>query len=147
MLSKEDQFDVGPAIDPLHRDSDCAGLFYVKNFKDIADLRRDFQYYFCEGMYTLTLKGPAGTTVTLFGLSDFRTNRGFLILKKKDARMVWLRHLERFPPNQWVTTGGGKDSGVYEAFYFPAPNFRRQVTSVKWGQWWSGETPSLRNDP
>ncbi len=47
MLSKEQLFDTGPAIDDRNRD--CEALFYVDSGKDIADMRRDFRNYFCEG--------------------------------------------------------------------------------------------------
>jgi hypothetical protein len=139
MLSKEVLFDSGPAIDSPHRD--CDALFYVDSGKDIADMRREFRNYFCEGMYTLTLDGPPGATVTLFGGFNFGQERGYLVLRKKDDRKIWLLELEDYPRNQWSITEGSSQSGAYEAFYSPAPNFRRNVSSVKWGQWWSGEVP------
>jgi hypothetical protein len=139
MLSKEQQFDTGPAIDNRHRD--CEALFYVDSGKDIADMRRDFRNYFCQGMYTLTLDGPPGATVTLFGSFNFGQERGYLVLRKKDDRKIWLLELEEFPENRWSTIEGEAQSGAYEAFYYPAPNFRRNVSSVKWGQWWSGPIP------
>ena len=88
ILSKEQLFDTGPAIDNSHRD--CDSLFYVDSGKDIADMRRDFRNYFCEGMYTLTLDGPPGTIVTLFGSYYFGQERGYLVLRKKDNRKIWL---------------------------------------------------------
>jgi len=139
MLSKEQLFDTGPAIDDHHRD--CDALFYVDSGKDIADMRRGFRNYFCEGMYTLTLDGPPGTTVTLFGSYYFGQERGYLILRKKDDRKIWLLELEEYPGNRWSTTQADAQSGAYEAFYYPAPNFRRNVSSVKWGQWWPGSVP------
>ncbi|VAX29854.1 hypothetical protein MNBD_NITROSPINAE05-164 [hydrothermal vent metagenome] len=139
MLSKEVLFDSGPAIDSLHQD--CDALFYVDSGKDVADMRRDFRNYFCEGMYTLTLDGPAGATVTLFGSYNFGQERGYLVLRKKDDRKIWLLELEDYPTNRWSTTEANAQSGAYEAFYYPAPNFRRNVTSVKWNQWWPGSVP------
>jgi len=138
MLSKEQLFDTGPAID---HQRDCHTLFYVDSGKDIADMRRDFRNYFCEGMYTLTLDGPPGTTLTLFGSFNFSQERGYLVLRKKDNRKIWLLELEEYPGNRWSTTAESAQSGAYEAFYFPAPNFRRNVSSVKWGQWWPGPVP------
>ena len=88
MLSKEQQFETGPAIDGHHMD--CDSLFYVDSGKDITEMRRDFRNYYCEGMYTLTLDGPSGTTVTLFGSGYFGQERGYLILRKKDNRKIWL---------------------------------------------------------
>jgi hypothetical protein len=139
MLSKEVLFDSGPALDSPHRD--CDELFYVDSGKDVADMRRDFRNYFCEGMYTLTLDGPAGATVTLFGSFNFSQERGYLVLRKKDDRKIWLLELEEHPANQWSTIESNAQSGAYEAFYYPAPNFRRNVSSVKWDQWWSGSVP------
>ena len=139
MLSKEQQFDTGPAIDGHHRD--CEALFYVDSGKDIADMRRDFRNYFCEGMYTLTLDGPKGATVTLFGSFNFGQERGYLVLRKKDDRKIWLLELEEHPANRWSTTKANAQSGAYEAFYYPAPNFRRNVSSVKWDPWWTGSVP------
>ena len=66
---------------------------------------------------------------------------GKLILRKKDNRKIWLLELEEYPENQWSTTAGNAKFGAYEAFYYPAPNFRRNVSSVKWGQWWPGPVP------
>ena len=139
MLSKEILFDSGPAIDSHHRD--CEALFYVDSGKDVADMRRDFRNYYCEGMYTLTLDGPAGATVTLFGSYNFGQERGYLVLRKKDDRKIWLLELEDHPINRWSAVEANAQSGAYEAFYFPAPNFRRNVSSVKWNQWWSGAVP------
>lgn len=140
MLSKEQIFDSGPAIDTDFR-GDCEQLFYVDSGEDVADMRREFPNYFCEGMYTLTLDGPPGTTVTLFGNFSYSQERGFLVLKKKDARKVWILGLEDFPGQQWSTTMANSQSGAYEAYYYPAANFRRNVSSVKWGQWWPGTVP------
>ena len=134
MLSKEVLFDSGEGIDNDYRD--CEALFYVDSGKDVPDMRRDFRNYFCPGMYTATLEGPAGATVTLFGSYNFGQERGYLILRKKDDRKIWLLELEEYPANQWSTTQASDQSGAYEAFYYPAGNFRRNISSVKWGQWW-----------
>ena len=141
MLSKEQLFDTGPAIDFFGNRGDCESLFYVDAGKNIPDMRRDFRNYFCEGMYTMTLDGPPGTLVTLFGGFDYDKQGGYLVLKKKDDRRLWILHLEEFPGNRWVTSEANKDSGAYEAYYRPSPNFRRNVSSVKWGQWWEGSAP------
>ena len=140
MLSKEQQFDTGPAIDSNFRD-DCDQLYYVDSGEDVADMRRDFPYYFCEGMYTLTLDGPPGTTVTLFGSYSYNQERGYLVLRKTDSQKIWLLELEEFPHNQWSSIAANSKSGAYEVFYYPAPNFRRNVSSVKWGQWWPETVP------
>jgi len=141
MLSKEQLFDSGPAIDFNSRRGNCEALFYVDIGKDIADMRRDFRNYFCEGMYTLTLDGPAGTVVTLFGNFNFGEEGGYLVLKKKDDKMIWILHLEDFPASRWVTQEATSKSGSFEVYYQPAPNFRRNVSSVRWGEWWSAGLP------
>ncbi|UCD10392.1 MAG: hypothetical protein JSU88_06720, partial [Nitrospinaceae bacterium] len=76
MLSKSQLFDDGSAIDFHPTRGDCEALFYVDAGKDIPDLRRDFRRYNCQGMYTLTLDGPPGTLVTLFGGFNFGQERG-----------------------------------------------------------------------
>lgn len=148
MLSKEQLFDSGPAIDFHPTRGNCEALFYVDAGKDIPDMRRDFRNYYCQGMYTLTLDGPPGTLVTLFGGFNFGQERGFLILKKKDDQKIWVLHLEDFPAGRWVTqeatSNYGVKYGAYEAYYQPAPNFRRNVSSVKWGAWW-GEGDLLKS--
>jgi hypothetical protein len=140
MLSKEQLFDSGPAIDEDYR-CDSATLYYVDSGEDIADMRRDFPYYFCQGMYTLTLDGPPGTTVTLFGSFSYNQERGYLVLRKKDDQKIWLLELEEFQADQWSTIETNSKSGAYEAYYHPAPNFRRNISSVKWGPWWPGAVP------
>jgi len=80
-------------------------------------MRRDFRNYYCNGMYTLTLDGPPGTTVTLFGGYYFGQERGYLVLRKKDAKKIWLLDLEDYPRNQWSTTKENTRSGSYDAFY------------------------------
>jgi len=142
MLSKEQMFDSGPALDRHPFSSDCEALYYVDLKEDVEDMRRDFRNYFCPGMFTLTLDGPPGTTLTLFGSFFFGKERGFLVLKKRDDRKVWILHLEDFPDEQWFTSEATNKSGGYEAYYYPAPNFRRNVSSLKWGQWWEGTDPA-----
>ena len=50
----------------LKKGRTCEDIFIIKKDKDAADLRL-MNNYFCEGEYTLTLDGPSGTTVTLYG--------------------------------------------------------------------------------
>ncbi len=142
MLSKEQLFDGGPALDNHRFRDDCSELFYVDKGENIEDMRRDFPYYWCQGMYTLTLDGPPGTTVTLFGSYYYGQERGYLVLKKTDNEKVWILHLEEFPSGRWSSVQPSRQSGGYEAFFIPAPNFRRNVSSVQWGQWWVGDFPT-----
>ncbi len=139
MLSKENLFDSDTI---LERRPNCEELFYVDSGKDVPDMR-DFRNYFCEGMYTLTLKGPPGTTVTLFGKFFFKKESGYLILKKKDDQMIWLLDLEAFPHDRWVSNEATNKSGAYEVFYHPAPKFGQRISSVKWGKWWPADPPPV----
>jgi hypothetical protein len=140
MLSKDQVFDGEASVEPDFF-GNCDDLFYVDSGEDVANMSREFPYFYCQGMYTLTLDGPPGTTVTLFGNFSYRQERGYLVLRKKDAQKVWILELEEFPGNQWSTVEAEPKSGAYEAYYYPAVNFRRNVSSVKWGQWWSGTVP------
>ncbi len=140
MLSKEQLFDTGPAIDGNSL-CDSATLYYVDSGEDVADMRRDYPYYFCQGMYTLTLDGPPGTTVTLFGSFSYNQERGYLVLRKRDDQKIWLLALDEFQNDKWSTIEANSKSGAYDAYYHPAPNFRRNVSSVKWGPWWPGALP------
>ncbi len=116
-------------------DADCNGLFYVQPGRDVPDLR-DFRKFFCEGKYTLTLDGPPGKTVTVFGDFNFKTGYGFLILKKTDGGTVWLLDLEAFPPGRWTAVPPSGRYGGFEVYYRAAPRFAQNAASVKWGKWW-----------
>ncbi len=94
----------------------------------------DFNLYNQDGYYTAVLTGPMGTTVTLFGSQDYKTERGYLTLVKKDDALVEIEDLESFPPGTWVDREAKEGiSGAYSAFYQPFPNFKENVASVKWG--------------
>ncbi len=81
----------------------------------------------------MTLTGPPGTTVTFFGKYNFKKGNGYLTLKKKDDRKIWLLDLISFPAGQWHTSEATDDSGAFEAFYNASPIFERSVSSIKWG--------------
>ena len=101
----------------------------------------DFYLYGGQNRYTLTLEGEAGRTVTLFARADFGREGGFLVIRKTDDRLVWIRDLMEFPANRWHTVKGENGYGGFEVFYFPAPRFDQNIASVKWGHWWTGDTP------
>ena len=44
----------------------CNEVFTIKKDRNYSDLR-DMRNYNCEGEYSLTLDGPPGTTITVFG--------------------------------------------------------------------------------
>ena len=90
--------------------------------------------YFCEGEYTLTLDGPPGTTVTLYGQFFFEDDLGSLTLTKTDDRQVWIWDLEDFPDRKWVVAGANRSTGGYEVSYRSAPNFKMHLGSVKWDE-------------
>ena len=133
ILFKEPPY-YAPSPSRMYSD-DCNGLFHVKHDYDVADLR-DFPLFFCDGKYTLTLEGPAGKVATVFARFHFKTESGFLIIRKTDDKMVWILDLEKFPDRQWQTVEAKGEYGGYEAFYRAAPAFERNLASVKWGQWW-----------
>ena len=120
-------------------DSACDELFYIESGKDIPNMRGYYPCYHRTGRYTMTLFGPAGTTVTLFGKHSFDKERGYLIIRKKDDKLVWILDLEDFPNQQWFNSMAVKKSGAYEAFYNSAPIFEQNVSSIKWGNWWRGK--------
>jgi hypothetical protein len=113
----------------------CKGLYHISPNVDIPDLR-DFRLYYCQGKYTLTVEAPSGTVATVFGAFDFKPNKGFLIIKKTDDKVVWILNLENFPDRRWHSVPPKGDYGGYEAFYSPASAFDENLGSAKWGEWW-----------
>jgi hypothetical protein len=111
----------------------CHEVLTIKKGKDYPDLR-EMRNYFCEGEYSLTLDGPPGTTITVYGQFFFGEDRGYLTLTKTDHRRVWLWDLEEFPNGKWVIADANKDTGAYEVYYSAAPNFKMSLGSVKWNE-------------
>ncbi len=121
-------------------DSACDELTHIQAGKDIPNLATT-PCYLRTGRYTFTLDAPAGTEVTLFAAPSFGRERGFLTVVKQDDSPLWVLHLEDFPAGEWVDRPATKHSGAYRAFYRPGPAFRERVTSIQWGQWWTGDIP------
>lgn len=111
----------------------CEKVFYLRKGQNASDLR-DMRNRFCEGEYSLTLDGPPGTTVTLYGQFFFGEDRGALTLTKTDDRQVWIWDLEDFPDHIWMVADANKSTGAYEVFYRAAPNFKMNLGSVKWNE-------------
>ncbi len=120
--------------------SDCDGLYDVKAGKNVSSMR-DFDYYFCEGRYTFTLKGKKGATVTLFGQFKYKKGAGFMVVVKNDNRKIWLDSLEDFPSGKWVNVKANRDTGAYKLYYKSKSRFSENISSLKWGKWWQGKTP------
>jgi hypothetical protein len=117
--------------DLYKRGRPCKEVFTIKKGRDYPDLR-EMRNYFCEGDYSITLEGPPGTTVTVYGQFFFGEKHGYLTLTKTDHRRVWLWNLEDFPDGKWVVADANKDTGAFEVYYRAGPNFKRQLGSVKW---------------
>ena len=121
-------------------DNACSVFLNIDIGKDIPDMR-DFQCYERSGKYNVTLTGAADTTLTLFGNFTYGSENGFIVIRKRDDRQVWILHLEDFPSGKWSSHEASKDSGAFDVFYSAAPIFEQNVSSIKWGQWWQGEQP------
>jgi hypothetical protein len=109
----------------------CESIFHLRKGVDAPDLR-DMRNSTCRGEYTLTLDGPPGTTITLYGQFFFGEDRGFLTLTKTDNQKVWIWDLEDFPDGKWVVAEANKNTGGYEIFYRAGPDFKMNLGSVKW---------------
>jgi hypothetical protein len=109
----------------------CKTFLYVR--KDLSSLS-DMRNQFCEGEYSLSLDGPAGTTVTLYGQYFFGKGRGYLVLTKTDNQKIRVSKLDNFPSEQWVVSPANKDTGGYEAFLKPSPDFKTNLASVQWNK-------------
>ena len=119
-------------------ESACFQLIYIEVGRDVPDMRDELLDANCsltDGKYSLTLTGPPGTTVTFFGKYNFKKGNGFLTIKKKDDKKLWLLDLTDFPGGQWHTSEATDDSGAFESFYNPSPMFEQQVSSIKWGEY------------
>jgi len=115
---------------------DCDRLLFIPAEKDLPDFS-DMPCYLQDTRVTITLTGPPGATVTLFGKRAYGREKGYIVIRKTDAHKVWIRDLLDFPDTQWITTAADSSSGGYEAFYKTGPAFDSNVASLKWGQWWS----------
>lgn len=111
----------------------CKTFLYIKKDKDLSSLS-DMRNQFCEGEYSLSLDGPAGTTVTLYGQYFFGKGRGYLVLTKTDDQKIRVSKLDDFPAEQWIVSQANKDTGGYEAFFKPSPDFKTNLASVQWNK-------------
>ena len=110
----------------------CYWMIRIDEGQDVPDMRKEP----CgnnDGKFSFTLSGPPGTTVTFFGKYNFEKGNGYLTIKKKDDRMIWLLDMISFPAGQWHFSEATDDSGAFEAFYQASPIFEQSVSSIKWG--------------
>lgn len=116
----------------LPSDTACSELIKIEVGRDVPDMRDELCGYVL-GTFNVTLSGPPGTTVTLFGNYNFKKDNGFLIIRKSDDQKLWLHDLVAFPAGQWFSSKANKDSGAFETFYNASTIFEESVSSVKWG--------------
>ncbi len=114
----------------------CGEFYPVFENEDVSSLESYSQFH-QDNEYNLTFWGLTGSTVTVFGDFNYETDRGFLILHKLDDKPIYLYDLEKFPAKEWTEVGPeGVSKGKYLAYYHPYENFKTNLASVKWGQWW-----------
>ncbi|MBC8283244.1 MAG: hypothetical protein H8E32_05465 [Nitrospinae bacterium] len=111
----------------------CKRVLVIQKGKDLtaANKMRD---RFCEGEYTLSLDGPPGTTVTIYGQYFFGKKRGYLTLTKTDHQKVWVWNFKSFPDKRWMVSQANEDTGGYESFFQASPGFNMNLGSVKWDE-------------
>jgi hypothetical protein len=110
----------------------CAELLSFTENKN----RASFSEYSLEGRagyYTINLKGSKGVAVTLFGLEDFKTKRGYLVIVKEDDQDIEITNLEGFSSGKW-TTMKSETGGQYSVYYDHHQDFKSLITSVQWGK-------------
>ena len=143
-FANEGQLVLEKLVTDLHiaeGDSACDEMVYLDSGKDLKSMH-GYRCFYPTGKYTMRLSGPAGTLVTIFGKNSFSKERGYLVIRKKDDRMVWILDLEDFPHRKWFNSVATDDSGAFDAFYSAAPIFEQNVSSVKWDNWWEGQEPA-----
>ena len=109
----------------------CADLITFYDDRDRASFS-EYSLRARDGYFTINLKGPKGTAVTLYGLEDFKTDSGYLVIVKEDDKNIEVTDLEAFPPGTWTTVDLERD-GNYSVFYLPHKNFKSLINSIQWG--------------
>ena len=119
----------------------CGDFVQFKANKNREDFT-EFSLYTQTGYYSAVLYGPESTTMTLFGEQNYATDKGFLIIVKKDDTVVQIENLDEFIPQKWIDVQAQKGgSGAYSVYYQPYPLFKSNVRSGKWGKWWDSLPP------
>jgi len=132
LVLKQDPFLYGPC-------EPCSDMVAFDEGENTVDFdQRNFATQ--TGYHYVYIKGPAGTTVTLFGGRQFGLDNGYLIIRKQDDRTIHVRvtDLEQLPANQWFDIGPGDgNDGNYSAWVQPNAYLESRIGSLKWGKWWS----------
>ena len=120
----------------------CGDYVTLKEGKSLSSMT-DFYLYLQDGYYEVSLMGSSGATITLFGANHYSTEQGFLVIIKRDDKIVSIEDLEAFAPDTWVKVGAKEGvTGAYSTYYHPFPRFKNNIRSGKWGHWW-GDFSSL----
>jgi hypothetical protein len=110
----------------------CAPLLSFPGNDSRADFS-EYSWWSRSGYFTINLRGPKGTAVTLFGRENFATENGYLVIVKLDDQDIEITDLEGFAPEEW-TTLNDETSGNYSAYYLPYQNFKSLIASFQWGK-------------
>lgn len=124
----------------------CGHCADFVRFNENSDAKSftEFPLYRQTGYYTVHLSGPKGTTVTIYGSKNFGRDRGFLVVVKNDDSAIQIDDLEGFVSGQWLNVPSKRgESGAYSVYYRPFPNFRENLASVNWGQWWDNSPAGI----
>jgi hypothetical protein len=114
----------------IYADSPCSQRFKIEMGRNVSDMR-DEPCGYSDGTFSLTLSGPPETTVIIFADYNFKKENGYLIIKKKNDRVICLHDLISFPANQWFSSKANEDLGAFEIFYSLSPVFDQFVSSIK----------------
>ncbi len=120
----------------------CSDVFIVEKSRDYPGFQ-GMNNRFCEGEYSLTLDGPPGTTITLYGQAFFGEDRGYLTLTKTDRKRVWIWDLEDFLDGKWMVAEANKDTGAYEVYFHAYPDFKMHLGSAKWNETTRFQSPDF----
>lgn len=111
----------------------CNRVLVIEKDNDIV-AASNMRNRFCEGEYSLSLYGPPGTTVTIYGQYFYGKTRGYLTLTKTDYQKVQIGDFKNFPDKRWIVTMPNQKTGGYESFFQPGPGFSRNFSSIKWNE-------------
>ena len=111
----------------------CNRVLVVLKDEDI-NATTSMRNRFCVGEYNLTLHGPPGTTVTIYGQNFYGKSRGYLTLTKTDHRKVRIDRFNTFPDKRWMVTMANEKTGGFESYFQASPGFSKNFSSIKWNE-------------